>query len=136
MAGRIPATITFAEDDPLDVRIHDGQVFVTVRLSSVSDDQLVEPRGPYTVSTSYSPIIEAGRTRLVRTSPITIEPNDSTETEKLQEVLSRFFVPEASSSGSQPLAALLAPATLRLHQLKLDDGWLTLILNLEEGANP
>ncbi|HVX12418.1 MAG TPA: hypothetical protein VHC22_14645 [Pirellulales bacterium] len=134
VVARVPATITFAEDHPLDVRIRDGQVFLEVRLDSITDDREKSQHGPYTVSTSYAPQTEGGVVKLVRTSPITIEPSTSTETEKLQEVLSRFFVPEAASSGKQPLAAFLAPAKLQLRQLDLVDGWLTLVLNLEEGA--
>jgi hypothetical protein len=134
VAGRIPATITFTEENPLDVRIHDGQVFIKFRLQKVSEDHAVEGAGPYTVSTSYAPKTGPDGTKIVRSSPITIEPADAPGMDKLQEILSRFFVTEADPRGTRPLAALLKPDTLRVYQLKLVDGWLTLVLNLEKGG--
>ncbi|HET6881556.1 MAG TPA: hypothetical protein VFI31_15440 [Pirellulales bacterium] len=133
IAGRIPATITFAEENPLDVRFRDGQVFVKLRLVEIADDHLVG-RGLYTVSTSYIPRTGPEGTKIVRNSPIKIEPADTPEIEKLQEILSRFLVPEADPGNMESLQAFFKPDKLRLHQLKLIDGWLTLVLDLEKGV--
>jgi hypothetical protein len=133
--GRIPATITF-DDDPGQIRIRDGQLFLSLNLTAVDDDSVGEERGPYTVSTAYKPIVDESGLKLLRTAPISVEPADAPEVEAVRAVLGHFLVPEATAGNKQMLASLLGSATLRMHQLTLADGWLTLSLKLEEGAKP
>ncbi|HQU41177.1 MAG TPA: hypothetical protein PK867_00135, partial [Pirellulales bacterium] len=134
VAGRIPASIVFAQDGPLTIAIRDGKLLITVRLDAIRGNGSMRQGGPFTVKTVYRVQVGEGPVKLIREGPIEIEPSSSTETEVVREILSRFFVSEATSDGTPPLAAVLAPAVLRLEQLSLVDGWLTLALKLDEGA--
>ena len=133
--GRSPASVVFAEDNPLRIAINDGQIAVTARLDGVNVDGQPRPSGPYTVTTAYRFDVGDGPVKLIRTGPISIEPAGSSGVEGLEATLARFFVNQAEAGGSRPLDAFLAPAVLRLHELSLVEGWLTLSLKLEEGAS-
>lgn len=132
--GRVQASILFAEDNPLRLAIHDGQLAITARLDGVNIDGQTRPGGPFTVTTAYRLDVGDGPVKLIRAGPITIEPAGSSGVEGLEQALARFFVSQAEAGSSNPLDALLAPAILRLQELSLSDGWLTLSLKLDQGA--
>ena len=136
LTAQLPATITFADEQPLTVRIDGGQIVVSLRLKAFSS-QAGEPADRvWTASTAYQLRVAGAKIELVRTTPIAVAGGDSAEADKLAQTLSRFLVAKAAS---QDLAGKsMAPLPpLMIGQYTLDDGWLTLALvAMQPAAKP
>ena len=75
--AQIPATITFADEQPLEARIADGRLDVALRLKAFSCGGMTFDGRVWTVRTSYQPQFAGGKVALVRTAPISVQ-SDST----------------------------------------------------------
>lgn len=128
--AQIPATITFADTQPLGARIADGRLDVTLRLKAFSCACLTFDGRVWTVRTSYQPQLAHGKVALVRTAPIRVESDSAAGVEMLQSALARFLIERAVSgvSGNPALATL---PRLAVSQLTMERGWFTLAMSLD-----
>ena len=127
LAAQLPATITFADEQPLTVRIDGGKIQVSLRLKAFSSQASQSADRVWTARATYQPQYAGGKIALVRTTPITVEGGDSAEASKLAQTLSRFLV--AKTASPDLAGKSLAPLPpLMIGQFTLDDGWLTLAL--------
>jgi hypothetical protein len=133
LAAQIPSTITFADEQPLTVRIDDDKVNVTLRLKAFASEGREFTGKVWTVRTAYQPQVIGGHVALVRVSPIAVLADSAADAGALQATLSRFLVERAASNGiSSPSLASLPP--LAVGQLTMQDGWFTLALVVDDKA--
>ncbi len=129
-SAQIPATITFADERPLEVRVDNDRVDVTLRLKAFACEGRTFDQQVWTARTSYQPQLAGGKVELVRTAGITVQGVSAEGVEPLQTSLARFLVEKASPRGAgNPALASLPPLTIG--QLSLNQGWLTLALVLD-----
>jgi hypothetical protein len=128
--AQIPATITFADDQPLEARIADGRLDVALRLKAFSCGGMTFDGRVWTVRTSYQPQFADGKVSLVRTAPISVQSDSASGVEMLQSALTRFLIDRAASGlSSNPSLATLPP--LAVGQLSMEQGWFTLAMKLD-----
>ncbi len=128
--AQIPATITFADEQPLEARIADGRLDVALRLKAFSCGGMTFDGRVWTVRTSYQPQFAGGKVALVRTAPISVQSDSASGVEMLQSALARFLIDRAVSGlSSNPSLATLPP--LAVGQLSMEQGWFTLAMTLD-----
>ncbi len=125
--AQIPATITFADEQPLEVRIDQGRLDVTLKLKAFSCQGLQFDRQVWTVRTAYRPKLSSGKLELVRVEPINVQGSSAENLDQLQAILGRFLVEKAASSPSAGKTLASLPP-LAIGQLTLEQGWITVAL--------
>jgi hypothetical protein len=126
VAGREPATIQFAEREPLTMHFDGGLADVTMRLKGVRHGREVLDAPDCSVRATYRPQIGAAEIALVRES-FAVEPANFDGADRVKEVLSHFLVAKATRKRTASGGLALAQK-VRLGQLTLDGGWLTLVI--------
>lgn len=127
LTAQLPATITFADEQPVSVRIDNNQLEVTLRLKSVAGDERQFADDVWTAKATYQPSVFGSIVLVNRTTPIEVLGGSETNAAELQKILSRFLVKRAASrdlAGKSP--ASLPP--MMVGQFSLNEGWLTLAL--------
>jgi hypothetical protein len=127
LTAQLPATITFADELPLTVRIDDNQLGVTLRLKRVAGEGGEFADRTWTASASYQPRVMGDMILLVRTTPIEVLGGDDADAESVRNVLSRFLVERAASRNLAGKSLALLPPMM-IGQFSLNDGWATLAL--------
>jgi hypothetical protein len=118
--------------DPLSVHFDDDVARLTLRIERFTAEGKPELAGLWTVTTSYrARLVEAG-IELRRVGGIEVASDDSAGTKELQSILPRFLVSHASSDGITPVGEILRSLDLRIAELALDSGWMTIVVGQQE----
>ena len=131
LTAQLPATITFADEQPVSVRLDNNQLEVTLRLKAMAGDERQFADGVWTAKATYQPSVFGSIVLVTRTTPIEVLGGSEADAAELQQILSRFLVKRAASrdlSGKSP--ASLPP--MMVGQFSLNEGWLTLALVAEK----
>jgi hypothetical protein len=121
----VPAAMTFADVQPLQVEIEAGQVTATFRIAGFEHQGRQFP-GPREIRVCYLPKLTGSTLTVVRQGEIEVVPADDPNISQLNLALERFFPRRIRS------AATVSPENLRgklqIAQLTLDNGWFSVAL--------
>jgi hypothetical protein len=121
-APRIPATLTFADTQPLRMTFDDGKLSAVLRLKEFSlngqryDDKL------RVVRVAYKPVMSANGFSLDRDGDIEILDDGGANRVEFEIALRRFFKPQFRSSTIQDPSKKIS---LRVGGLTIEDGWIS-----------
>jgi len=122
---RIPASFTFADLHPLQLRFDDGVIRGQIRVKAFSLDLTNYMDTKRTIHFTYKPSLTADGFTLDRQGAIELDAGDADSTDALKETMQRFLKPQFVSGKIQ---GTLSMASLKVGGISIDNGWLSAFL--------
>ncbi len=122
---RIPATLTFADTEPLRMTFDDGMLTAVLRLKGFGVDGKEFNEKIRSARVSYKPGMTAEGFALDRQGDVEILDDGGANREEFNAALQRFFKPQFKSSPAKEPAKKV---TLTVGGMTIEDGWITVFV--------
>lgn len=124
-AARIPATLTFADTEPLRLTFDDGMLTAVLRLKAFEIDGKEFNGKIRSARVSYKPGMSAEGFALDRQGEVEILEDGGANREEFNGALQRFFKPQFKSSPAKEPAKKV---TLKVGGMTIEDGWISVFV--------
>src|SRR6185437_4638091 len=110
--GRVPAKVTLAARDPIELSLQNGLVTIAFHITAFQDQGKPYP-GKRTIRVNYRPRIGAEGMELVREGAVRVEPANVADQPDLTKLMTEVLPERADTQGSTTTGSLAASHNLK-----------------------